>query len=83
MLLIRAEFDGDPTPLNLLTTKQRSVLTAIDRYVQATGEPCPATWLARHLRVHHSSIQRHVYLLHRKGWLRTPNAPSRLKRSLD
>ena len=85
VILMRADAAGPPldTPLNTLTTKQRSVLLAISRYETATGEPCPATWLARHLHLHHSSVQRHVYLLHRKGWLRSPHAPSSLSHQIE
>lgn len=62
--------------LSLLTGRQRAVLDEIVRYYRATGEACPATYVARRLSMHHSSAQRHIELLHRKGWLRAPNAPS-------
>jgi hypothetical protein len=32
-------------PLHALSTRQRVVLTAIEQYVGATGEPCPARYL--------------------------------------
>jgi hypothetical protein len=63
-------------PLVQLPGRQRMVLDAIVRYHRVTGEPCPASYVARRLSVHHSSIQRHFEILHRKGWLRGPNAPA-------
>jgi DNA-binding IclR family transcriptional regulator len=65
--------------LHTLTTRQRAIVTVIDDYTRVTGEPCPASYLARRLRLHHSSIQEHLSALHRKGWLRTPNSPIRLR----
>lgn len=73
--------DSDPAvPLNLLTTKQRTVLMVVDRYTTATGEPCSARYLARRLNLHHSTVLEHLSVLYRKGWLRTPNAPAMLRR---
>jgi len=69
-------------PLHTLTTKQRRLLEAIDGYQRATGEACPAALLGRRLHVHHSTIQKHLATLHRKGWLRSPNAPARLDRDI-
>lgn len=63
-------------PLCRLPGRQRLVLDTIVRYHKTTGEPCPAAYLARRLSIHHSSVQRHIELLHRKGWLRAPNAPA-------
>jgi DNA-binding MarR family transcriptional regulator len=63
-------------PLHALSTQQRVVLTAIEQYVGATGEPCPARYLGRRLDLHHSTIQAHLRALFQKGWLRTPNAPA-------
>ena len=59
-----------------LTSRQTVILSAIDEYCAATGEPCPSRYLARRLSSHHSTIQEHVASLYRKGWLRAPNAPS-------
>lgn len=59
-----------------LTGRQRAVLDEIIRYYRATGEPCPAAFIARRLSMHHSSAQRHIELLHKKGWLCAPNTPS-------
>lgn len=59
-----------------LTARQRDVLRVIEGYCQVTGEPCSARYMARRLSVHHSTIQQHLAALHRKGWLRTPNAPA-------
>lgn len=67
-------------PLVQLPGRQRMVLDAIIRYHRVTGEPCPASYLARRLSIHHSSVQRHLELLHRKGWLRGANAPAMPRR---
>jgi hypothetical protein len=78
MNLQRMSDGGDPLQPHLLTTHQRRIVEAIERYEDATGEPCPAAWLGRRFSLHHSTIQRHLFLLHRKGWLKGPNAPARL-----
>jgi DNA-binding transcriptional ArsR family regulator len=61
---------------DLPTTQQRKVLLIIERYVDATGEACPASIVARKLALHHSTVQEHLRALFQKGWLRTPNAPA-------
>lgn len=61
---------------DLPTTQQRKVLLVIERYVEMSGEPCPAAFIARKLLLHHSTVQEHLRELYRKGWLRTPNAPA-------
>lgn len=66
-------------PLHHLTTRQRAVLTLIDQYEQGTGEPCPASWLARRLSIDRSTVMDHVRALYGKGWLRTPNAPASVR----
>lgn len=79
----RAETHGDaPVSLQALTTKQRRLVEAIDDYQRATGEACPAALLSRRMRVHHSTIQKHLATLHRKGWLRNANAPAWLQRAV-
>jgi DNA-binding IclR family transcriptional regulator len=65
------------TPRWLLSTRQRCVLELIMGYYRTTGEPCPANYLARRLDLHHSTVQEHIATLHHKGWLETPNPPSR------
>lgn len=90
-MITRADDAGDGenrsiAPIHTLTTKQRGIMEAIERYNDATGEPAPGAWLGRRFNLHPSTIQRHLYLLHRKGWLRTPNAPAvsnRPSRSTD
>ena len=67
-------------PLNSLTTRQRVLVEAIDQYERGTGEACPATWLARRFRLHRTTVKEHLEVLHRRGWLLTPNAPVRLRR---
>jgi hypothetical protein len=67
---------GKRVPLTKLPGRQRAVLDVVVRYYRATQEPCPAAYLARRLEIHHSSVQRHMFLLHRKGWLRAPNSPA-------
>ena len=76
VLLERRAANRDPE--HTLSTKQRLVVIAIEQYIGATGEPCPARYLARRLNVHHSTIQEYLRVLFLKGWLRTPNAPASL-----
>ena len=59
-----------------LTARQSAILDAICRYYETTQEPCPASYLARRMSLHHSTIQEHLARLNRKGWLRAPNAPA-------
>lgn len=59
-----------------LTDRQATIIATVDRYYRATGEPCPASYLARRLSLHHSTVQEHLVRLYRKGWLRAPNAPA-------
>ena len=70
-------------PLHELTTKQRSMLVVIDQYSRATGEACPGSYLARRMNLHHSTVQKHLTVLHRKGWLRSANTPVMLARTMD
>jgi Mn-dependent DtxR family transcriptional regulator len=72
-----------PPPLHGLTTQQRRIVETIDSYQRATGEACPASYLARRLRVHHSTMQDHFIALHRKGWLRAPTGPAVLVIALE
>lgn len=60
----------------VLTTRQESVLVLVSDYYRATGEPCSASYLARRLSIHHSTVRDHLIALHRKGWLRSPNTPA-------
>jgi DNA-binding MarR family transcriptional regulator len=69
-----------PVPLHALTTRQRGVLEAIERYEDATGEPCSAHYLARRFSINPSTIRDHLFALYRKGWLRTPHSPASLRR---
>lgn len=78
----RAAASGDPPPLHTLPTKQRAIIETADAFERAAGEPCSASFLARRLRVHPSTIQEHLSALHRKGWLLTPNSPVSLRRKL-
>lgn len=80
--MTRVDDDG-AAPLCTLTTKQRQILTAIDRYTRATDEPCPGNYLARRFDLHHSTVQKHLEVLHRKGWLCGPNAPAVLLRRVE
>lgn len=74
--------DPPPSPLHELTTKQRAVLEAIDRYEQATGEPCSRHYLARRFAVDPTTLRGHLAALHRKGWLRSSHSPASLRRPL-
>jgi hypothetical protein len=83
MLLTRTGETPAPPPLHALTTKQRQIVEAIDEYQRATSEPCPPAYLARRLRLHHSTMQEHFLALHRKGWLRAPTGPAMLVIALN
>ena len=61
-----------------LTDRQRAIVVMIRRYFRATGEACPASFIARRLGLHHSTVQEHLSALHRKGILRGPNPPAML-----
>jgi Mn-dependent DtxR family transcriptional regulator len=74
--------DPEIVPAHLLPTRQRVVLEAIHEYTAVTGEPCPGRYLARRLNLHLTTVQDHLITLHRKGWLRSPNAPAFLRRTL-
>lgn len=74
---------ADAAPLHTLTTKQRSLVIIIEQYARATGESCPASYLARRLRIHHSTVQEHLTVLHRKGWIRTAHGPAELRQRSD
>lgn len=63
-------------PLSDLHPRQREVLDYVVRYYRTTQEPCSAAHLSRRLSVDESSIRRHFFILHRKGWLRGPNTPA-------
>jgi Mn-dependent DtxR family transcriptional regulator len=76
-----AHGDPDPVPIQMLTTRQRAVVEAIESIEAATGEPCAARQLARRLRLDESTIREHLHRLYRQGWLKTPNAPCSLRRN--
>lgn len=59
-----------------LPTKQRVILELVIQYYRVTGEPCSASYLARRLHVHHSTVQQHLSVLYKKGWLHTANGPA-------
>lgn len=73
--------DPQPVPIHALTTRQRQIVEAIDGVEQATGEPCGGRFLARRFNLDPTTIREHLKALHRKGWLRTPNAPASLLRT--
>lgn len=55
-----------------LTDRQRAVLSLLDRYRKEGSEIPSLTYLARHFRIHHSTMQEHLSELHRKKYLRAP-----------
>jgi hypothetical protein len=59
-----------------LTGRQRLVLDTVAQYYRSTGDPCPASYVARRLAIHRTTALEHFLALHRKGWLRGPNAPA-------
>jgi DNA-binding MarR family transcriptional regulator len=69
----------EPKPL---TSLQQDLYDQIARYNRVTGEPCPASHLARRFDRDHSTIQDHISALYRKGWLHGPNSPAKARRWL-
>lgn len=51
-----------------LTAKQRDVYLLAVQYYAATAEPCSLMYLARRLKRHHSTVQRHLSAIEKKGW---------------
>jgi Caudovirus prohead serine protease len=64
-----------------LTAQQAAIFAVVDHYHDATGEPCPGSYIARKLNITRQVVQRHLFVLHRKGWLRGPAAPATPARS--
>lgn len=64
-----------PDSVKPLTRRQRAVLTIITQYYAAAGEGCSVRYIARRLRIHHSTVQEHIDALYRKGWIMMPSAP--------
>lgn len=56
-----------------LSRQQRLVLEVIVRYFQATSEPPSVCYVARRLKLHHSTVQEHLRAIHEKGWLVVPH----------
>ena len=81
--MFRAEGGPSGPPIHGLPTMQRRVVEIVDQYMRGTGEPCTSTYIARRLSLHHSTIQKHLSSLYRKGWVRTPNAPVFLARKIE
>lgn len=78
-LLVRADSAvGAPprAPAHTLSTRQRVLLEIVIQYYRLTGEPCSASYLARRMHVHHSTVQEHLAVLHRKGWIVTASGPA-------
>jgi DNA-binding IclR family transcriptional regulator len=69
----------EPRPL---TTRQTDVYDVIARYNRVTGEPCPASYLARRFELHHTTVQDYIGTLYRKGWLHAPNSPAQARKWL-
>lgn len=66
----------EPAPAHTLPTKQRAILEIIRDHYRMTGEACSARYLARRLSIHHSTVQEHLRVLYRKGWLMTATGPA-------
>ena len=56
-----------------LADGQRRVLRVIQQFLDATGEPPSASYIARRLNLHHETVRQHLQACHRKGWLRSPS----------
>lgn len=55
-----------------LSDRQRAVLSLLERFRREGAEVPTLSYLARHFRVHHSTMQEHLSEAHRKGYLRAP-----------
>jgi DNA-binding MarR family transcriptional regulator len=62
-----------------LTDRQAKVLAEIARYIEATGEPCRASYLARRLGMTRMGVMSHAFALWRKGLIRSKCSPFRLR----
>jgi len=60
-----------------LSAQQTAVLAEISRYVEAAGEPCRASHIARRLKISRETVRTHVAALVEKGWLRSKRSPYR------
>lgn len=56
--------------------RQADVLDVIVRTYRFTGEPVSGPYLSRKLNMPRATLRVHLAELHRKGWLRTANAPA-------
>jgi hypothetical protein len=65
-----------------LTPRQAELLTVVDHYCTAIGEPAPAAYVARTLGVSHERVRAMMRSLFDMGWLRGPSTPAMLSRSL-
>ena len=75
MSLARTCREAGPHP-KPLTERQATVFALVNRYVQATGEPCSASYVARRLEIRHEAVRGHFGVLYRKGWLRSETSPA-------
>lgn len=64
-----------------LTDRQRAVYDVISRYYKAVGEPCPASIVARRLKIQYTTARTHFTALARKGWLDRDITPATPRRS--
>lgn len=58
-----------------LPPRQMQVLRLIEEYWAATGEPCPASHLAKTLELHHKTVSEAVAILFSKGMVLAPGSP--------
>jgi hypothetical protein len=60
-----------------LTTRQAAVYAEIVRVHEATGQGCPASYVAQRFGLHHKTVREEYFAtLHRKGWLIHSGTPA-------
>lgn len=59
-----------------LTDRQATVLQLVSLYHAFIGEPCPSTYVAKRLSLHHETVRQHFGVLYRKGWLVSESCPA-------
>lgn len=58
-----------------LTHKQAELINLVCQYFETTGEPCPITFLAKSLNLHHETVRERVAQLFERGFVLAPGSP--------
>ena len=69
-----AEVPTEPLPL---TERQKEVFDLVSTYCRAVDDPCPWSYVSRHLGITREGVRGHIEALWKKGWIRSPGSPVR------